>query len=1305
MEYNSYETGDEKKSLQERIDERARQIKERELALPKVNMSGPVKTDRLATQPEKVQTAPVSRTQAEVEPEVDEVEAHRIANPRLYYEDGTLKPLSERIAEAKRAKEVTADGEPRKETAQEIVDRVEAEFDAKETAKRADEKDEGFWGTVSSMFTGEDETEYNREYTGAIGSEYKGQVLAETSAGSYDLKEGEYTQNDLYRNDEAFNKVFKYMESRYGLAALEGKSREEVVDRFLNNRRGATSGNSVRVLSELTWSIKATEEDKEAAREAYALFDNMGGVLGKNTTFAEKAEGVMDYARSAVLDPVNLLGPAAGLGRVGAKTGARAIQSVAKTVALKEGAEQVAKGASREVANAAAKEVYKKTLLTGNRVALIDQTLYGVKTGAGGLKGPVGRLLSTSTMKEVGVTFGVDATTQGVAEYLNQRSYINTEYTDHVDAWQVGLTTLFAGVPAAGVAGAKALRGASPAGVIPSSVVRGKLTSGAKAPKGVFEDLSTGLKKVRKSGTGDSLADSVWSTDVDLGAIDGTRFEQMMYGVANKKGEVQFKGLVSRLSDVGITYNKEADGPVTEWMTKIIRTLDDSTAQDLAGALGVKNAKEITSKEFANVFETKITQGARSLAAMSAVARNAGKAVEDVTPKDTVHAFFDIPVKPEKGAPGVGAKVGEMTSRAQDAMVRAMVTHPGTTYRNVVGFAGVAGINMANELASSVLYATRGGLGKVYDALSGTTNPASSMYLRKAKNAVMGLRDQVSFILDPSMTKASFDSHTSNFTKEMEALSHIRAGGIDTGAGLNLDSNLSFNTNVVLDKLGGVSEWLQTISLVSAQDDWSKSLSFTAEMNKQIRDRFDVNLKEFYQLDNAVALMNTPTYKEGMAAAILKAQDETMSRSFKGTDKLGYLAGVIEDARKIPVIGAAVPFGRFFNNTLNFVHKNSTAPAWGILTDTVAGKAPDIKDISRLAVTGGLMYAYAEDAEEALDKGLSMFQKEDPLTGDVKDVTFDYPFSMLRAIGYVIAKSGRGESLTENEVDQLFGEAFGGSIADSPVRLFKAIGNDFSAAAEGGGVASIGMGEFVKLIGSQYISSFTRVADPYNTITKAATGQSTQDKNQYERKFLAESLRYLDGFLPATLFGGEASTDYKAAEGGQEANASGRILGTTNVTLTNTQRVMNMVGVKTWEYESDRKAREYAPAVANEMNRLLGVELEERATRLMQNPKFRNASQRDKEVLWKEEVAEAKDDAKLEVQFGRGKNSYMDGVVYKIVAGYSRKDLTEGFEVIGVPKDSRVEDLTDDQIFELEDWLQVADKVNSLRASSTLRRE
>lgn len=61
---------------------------------------------------------------------------------------------------------------------------------------------------------------------------------------------GTYSQDDMSENDDIYKIIREYMFDRFGLQAVRNKSREEVVDKFLNNRRGVAAGNTVRGLNE-----------------------------------------------------------------------------------------------------------------------------------------------------------------------------------------------------------------------------------------------------------------------------------------------------------------------------------------------------------------------------------------------------------------------------------------------------------------------------------------------------------------------------------------------------------------------------------------------------------------------------------------------------------------------------------------------------------------------------------------------------------------------------------------------------------------------------------------------------------------------------------------------------------------------------------------------------------------------------------------------------------------------------------------------------------------------------------------------
>ena len=146
---------------------------------------------------------------------------------------------------------------------------------------------------------------------------------------------GSYTQDDLVSNDSLYNPVRDFMVLRYGNQAVDGLERSEVVDRFLNNRRGVSSGNSVRGLSELDFLNEISEDSGAMATtgKAYNIYENMANVFSGQTTLAEKAEGVMDFTRSAIADPINLV--SFGVGKIAAGGGVRIATQAAKKEAIK----------------------------------------------------------------------------------------------------------------------------------------------------------------------------------------------------------------------------------------------------------------------------------------------------------------------------------------------------------------------------------------------------------------------------------------------------------------------------------------------------------------------------------------------------------------------------------------------------------------------------------------------------------------------------------------------------------------------------------------------------------------------------------------------------------------------------------------------------------------------------------------------------------------------------------------------------------------------------------------------------------
>ena len=151
------------------------------------------------------------------------------------------------------------------------------------------------------------------------------------------------------------------METRFGVDEFRKDSREEVVNKFLNNMRGFSGGNSVRTVSEVAFLNSLEDNSKELATvgKAYELFENMAGVFSGETTAGEKLEAVGDYARTTLADPVNLIG--FGIGKLFTGTGSKAAAKLAQRAAIASYRRQLQRGVAAEAAEKAANKVFTET--------------------------------------------------------------------------------------------------------------------------------------------------------------------------------------------------------------------------------------------------------------------------------------------------------------------------------------------------------------------------------------------------------------------------------------------------------------------------------------------------------------------------------------------------------------------------------------------------------------------------------------------------------------------------------------------------------------------------------------------------------------------------------------------------------------------------------------------------------------------------------------------------------------------------------------------------------------------------------
>ena len=91
------------------------------------------------------------------------------------------------------------------------------------------------------------------------------------------MEVGEYSANDLVE-DKFYKPIENYMHLRFGVDKYRDYSREELINKFLNNMRGFSGGNSVRAINEISFLNSYDPEDDrdlknlEKIGEAYTKY-------------------------------------------------------------------------------------------------------------------------------------------------------------------------------------------------------------------------------------------------------------------------------------------------------------------------------------------------------------------------------------------------------------------------------------------------------------------------------------------------------------------------------------------------------------------------------------------------------------------------------------------------------------------------------------------------------------------------------------------------------------------------------------------------------------------------------------------------------------------------------------------------------------------------------------------------------------------------------------------------------------------------------------------------------------------------
>ncbi len=1114
---------------------------------------------------------------------------------------------------------------------------------------------------------------------------------------------GTYSQDDMV-DDSIYPFVEEFMLDRYGTQSVKDRSREDVVDMYLNNRRGVSVGNTVRGLSEMDYinNIQDNPDKTARAAAAYKLYENMAPLYSKETDFGEKVEGTVDFIRSAILDPSNLL--AGFLGRAAAGGSIRVGTEVAKRAAL----DGMKKQPTKQLEKTVSRKIFADGLETARKVSKQKINDYAQQTLG---KTAKQRLLTKSAIAEVVTVASVDAAIGTGMEYLYQDGLVDVDAQEDISYWSVGIAAL-GGIVLGGLqVGFIARRGKSDTAVqtveLPEPESEGFLSEASKAIGKYLEQdiVPIGPEWKSKVEGGYTLAKNMNLQKGDT-PFSADFAKTLLLG-HTKDDKVVFKGMTQIAYEKGFVWAKRFEGDrFTNWMADIIADVGDKEARtylkSIEKAIGNKITirgddgkiiprNKVTGKDIGDILAFKLSEAGATLGAAGQSAKQLGLSISDLELKDLYESAIDagfVKTKKKSKEPSI---VSESFTKNQNRLIRLLVSHPSTSALNVIGWGANTALQSVSDITLSLLLAGRGTIQKL---LGNVEKGAKTQQL--ATNLIKANAQRVSFLFDPDMTYTAFESALQRNSNALEKLNSILPGGVEGTNRLLTDGKFSADQKLLGMKTDAKIDFIQKLTLLQAQDLYTKSQEFLFQMDKKLRMATGKGWNEFYRSPDAAKYMATKEYRNIEASAVDDTLEAIFSKSYKGRGTIGTLAGYLEDARNFPILGMAIPFSRFFNNTIAFMGKNTPGlnmvlRGAGYYDSMAKGEA-----FSRSLVNAGILYTLSNQEIENVKEGLPVYTAIDPMSGQLLDQKYDFPVSAYRMGARILALSRMGESQQAMTMFGQFSEDFGASgllrNLDTAQRdTLEAIKfmidperRDMIKGAEIAGTT----------LASQFVNPILRPIEPLNIIVGIAAGPDAApiDRKQ-NNKLVNNAFRYIDNIIP--LFTGERLAEPKqTAAGGKADIQTTKMLGARTINLTDTKRVMARMGLRDFTLDLDKKVKDLAPAAANTYHGIFHDIIEAESSLLLESTWFESLPQEEKLGHWRREVLPRTKE--LSKSFLRLQSSGPDDVTnqqFEIADKYDKKDISKGLKELNLDD---FDELEYEELFILERFLETQEDLQDL---------
>ena len=1048
---------------------------------------------------------------------------------------------------------------------------------------------------------------------------------------------------------EYLTPIRSYMIDRKGVG-YKNKKADEVIEDFVQHMR-YFNANSVSTTGELRFINKANQRTKDRAGKAYQIYEQLGNVF-QNDGAMGAVDGVKDYIFAAAKDPTNYVGLiTGGVGRLLAgsytiagkkivldavkRAGLQAARDGANATQIRKAAEKAGMQAARRAAKAglsknqsskAAEKVTQEVTKKGRKKVALDA-----------MKAKQQERFDKASGIALKTTIGADAGFAMLQDSLAQTTLMEAGAQEQYSKTQTAFSSLLGGVAGAAQLGFGKFRGVS--GLEESTDTMGDIA------KTVIESNSAILSRTDgKKVTKQILKDvEDWNTKVDRGLkletanMPSDLFYNIMLG-ADGKG-----GLAKLMNDRGLKIH--SNKLTADVVTNVVRFLPEEDLVQINKAMG--KYTELTLGEMADTKRINLrdlmakntSESAKILNVLSQTKRivNSGiVAAGDKTKKTLEDDIAEATKEVDKMNKSQPLKYG------QSVWKRLLVSSPATTMINVAGFAQYyVGQTMADLFNFGMLS---------FKALSQSTydTAAARETMRQARAYTQVQSQKFRNLLDPYTTHDAYMRFLSETNNEVvrNKLFATMSGGVEVQAdrfNINPDSKLFRN-------IEAGSNAASNISGVRIQDSFTKSQMFMTEMDKYMRINKKMTLREAIERGEEPDL-------EVIQGALDSTLKSVFSKDYTTTEQpelLRTAAKMAETFSNTPGFGTLLPFGRFFNNVIATAYQWSPLAAPQHLykfTRNLVKQEPNVTDrdaFARMLVGSTALGLSMEFDNERREKGLDVYEV-DVGGGTIVDAKNTYPFSLWLAAGRVLNTMRNGEQVSEDLQREIGTQLAVGQLArdtqfandiNNMLDVLTNVDIDKRAASIDG---------LYKVTGN-FVAGFTRPLDVLNKAVGFMTGTDTaKDVRQAEgiNTFSQTATKYVDNIIEAfidktdTITGEELSVATRQGEV-YDVNPFARMFGLTiKPAKTATETVYSMADMAPWKASE----RTNIPAYDKIFNGMLAPMLEVYTQDLLDNPRFQDATIKQKRGMLKKRLSDVK--ARVRESMERGYAGYEGSVMNK----------------------------------------------------------